>query len=401
LIQKCDFLVSSSIFAFPKWGLLVCRYVWVTMEALEPIIEKIKGMTVEEASTFRIPEGTLTPIHLRAIERLYGIGTDHGQDIRRMILDYPAATAHVVMARLKQKDIEWRKVKVEVTPIWVDVYEKNYNKSLDHRSFYFKQTDKKALSAKGMMGEIKEVSDKKKTSEDAIGCGASGAAGAHGVSPDLTFTYADRKVHDDVYAVLKFSTHEMMNAEQAERVMKTWREFVEPFFGIHRADTEGDYVDDSAEQAAVFVRKDDEEEENGDGDGDDDEAGDKTNGGAVQGECSCDPSLEESARFQPKSRYSENPVFQSLLFQMRLVPLHAGVGKADGGSDNDVDAMAMPSGKVGAGGDGGAAASRGEDGEDVDMAGDDDSAEKGNDEVGLYALNPVDPERLNAPGFNP
>ena len=232
-----------------------------TIEALEPILEKLNGMTPEEASTYRVPEGTLSAIHLRAIERMYGIGTDQGNDIRRMILDYPGATAHVVMARLKQKDAEWRKVKVEVTPTWVDVYEKNYNKSLDHRSFYFKQTDKKALSAKGMTGEIKEMSDKKKTSEDAIGCGASGALGAHGISPDLTFKYADRKVHDDIYAVLKFSTSEMMNAEQAEKVMRTWREFLEPFFGISRADVEGDYVDDSAEQAALFVRKDEDEEE--------------------------------------------------------------------------------------------------------------------------------------------
>ena len=85
----------------------------VTMEVLQPIIESIKSMSAEEASHFRIPEGTLSPIHLRAIERLYGIGTEHGQDIRRMILDYPAATAHVVMARLQQKEEEWRRVKVK------------------------------------------------------------------------------------------------------------------------------------------------------------------------------------------------------------------------------------------------------------------------------------------------
>mmetsp|Transcript_16182 Transcript_16182/g.39442 ORF Transcript_16182/g.39442 Transcript_16182/m.39442 type:complete len:1081 (+) Transcript_16182:583-3825(+) len=250
----------------------------VTMEALEPIIEKINGMTPEESSHFRIPEGTLTPVHLRAIERLYGIGTDHGQDICRMILDYPAATAHVVMGRLRQKDVEWRRVKVEVAPIWVDVYEKNYNKSLDHRSFYFKQTDKKALSTKGMTGEIKEVSDKKKSSDEAIGSGGAGAMGLHGMSPDLTFAYADRKVHDDVYAILKFSTHEMMNADHAERVMKMWREFCEPFFGISRADTEGDYLDNSAEQAAAFVRKDDEDGEDNDGRGDRDGGGDRGHG---------------------------------------------------------------------------------------------------------------------------
>tara|TARA_B100001142_G_C14346217_1_gene660105 strand:- start:2091 stop:5489 length:3399 start_codon:yes stop_codon:yes gene_type:complete len=233
----------------------------LTIDALEPIIQKVRDMTAEEASQFRLPEGTLTPIHLRSIERLYGIGTEQGQDIRRMILDYPAVTVHRVMTRLQQKDAEWRHVKVDVASIWVDVYEKNYNKSLDHRSFYFKQTDKKALSAKGMTNEIKDICEKKKSCGDVIGGGGIGGTSVHGTSPDLIFTYTDRKVHDDVYAVLKFSTHEMMNSEHADRVMSTWRNFFEPFFGIARTDPDGGYVDNSADQAAFFVRKDEEHSE--------------------------------------------------------------------------------------------------------------------------------------------
>ena len=233
----------------------------VTICALEPIVEKLNAMSSDEASQFRIPEGLLSPIHLRTIERLYGIGTDRGSDIRRMILDYPSATAHVVMARLKQKYAEWKRIKTELTPVWVDVYEKNYNKSLDHRSFYFKQTDKKALSAKGMTGEIKEVWEKRRNSDDTIGQSNNCTSFTSCISPDLTFTYADRKVHDDIYAVLKFSTREMMNSDHAERVMKTWRIFVEPFFGITRRDPEGDYHDDSAEQAAFLVQRDDDDDD--------------------------------------------------------------------------------------------------------------------------------------------
>jgi len=228
-----------------------------TIDALAPIIEKLNSMPNEAASRFRTPEGALSPIHLRAIERLYGIGTDQGHDIRRMILDYPAATAHVVMARLKQKDSEWKMMKSEITPVWVEVYDKNYNKSLDHRSFYFKQTDKKALSAKGMIGEIKEVGEKKRSNEQSLSVGKHEGGNP---SPDLTFTYNDRKVHDDIYAVLKFSSREMMASEHAERVMKLWRDFVEPFFGINRKNPEGDYFDDAAEQAALLAHKDDDED---------------------------------------------------------------------------------------------------------------------------------------------
>ena len=42
--------------------------------------------------------------------------------------------------------------------VWAEVYVKNYHKSLDHRSFYFKQMDKKSTNIKGMLAEIREVS---------------------------------------------------------------------------------------------------------------------------------------------------------------------------------------------------------------------------------------------------
>ena len=32
-----------------------------------------------------------------------------------------------------------RKVREEMTRVWRKIYEQNYHKSLDHRSFYFKQ----------------------------------------------------------------------------------------------------------------------------------------------------------------------------------------------------------------------------------------------------------------------
>ena len=245
--------------------------------ALEPIAATIAGDAAEERATYRLAEGELTPIHLRSIERLYGIGTDQGSDIRRMIQDYPAVTCPIVLSRLKEKEIEWRKVKVEVTPIWVDVYEKNYNKSLDHRSFYFKQTDKKALSAKGMTGEIKEASDKKKLSDEAIAKGGRRRwtrRTAAAAATRLALRLPERSVHDDVYAVLKFSAREMLSAKHADEVLKTWREVVEPFFAIVRKDPEGDYVDDAAERAAEDAKKKEEEAEEEEEEGANDDADD-------------------------------------------------------------------------------------------------------------------------------
>lgn len=35
--------------------------------------------------------------------------------------------------------------------VWKKVFEQNYHRSLDHRSFYFKQADKKGLLPKTML----------------------------------------------------------------------------------------------------------------------------------------------------------------------------------------------------------------------------------------------------------
>lgn len=63
----------------------------------------------------------------------------------------------VLLDRLKTKDVEWRKQRLEMNVVWRDVQEKNYQKSLDHRSFYFKQNERKNLAIKSLLNEIKET----------------------------------------------------------------------------------------------------------------------------------------------------------------------------------------------------------------------------------------------------
>jgi len=61
----------------------------------------------------------------------------------------------VVLKRLKQKDLEWRKARQDLNKTWKEVLEKNYHKSLDHRSFYFRQQDKKHVLNRSLVQEIK------------------------------------------------------------------------------------------------------------------------------------------------------------------------------------------------------------------------------------------------------
>jgi histone deacetylase complex regulatory component SIN3 len=58
---------------------------------------------------------------------------------------------------VQAKEEEWRGVRRDMNKIWKDVYERNYLKSLDHRSFYFKQIDKRNLSSKGLVSEMRSM----------------------------------------------------------------------------------------------------------------------------------------------------------------------------------------------------------------------------------------------------
>ena len=157
-----------------------------TIHVLEPLLEKIKDAQAAAAAAaasaatsdettgappprvhFRIDRKTLTVIHLKSIARVYG---EHAEEIFELLRRAPEAAIPIVLARMKQKDIELRKKRLELNKEWRDVMERNYTKSLDHRSFYFKQNDRKLLMPRSLVTELKEAEGKRLTLElrDAI-----------------------------------------------------------------------------------------------------------------------------------------------------------------------------------------------------------------------------------------
>lgn len=84
-------------------------------------------------------------LNLRCIERIYG---DHGLEAIDILRKNPSGTLPVIVTRLKQKQEEWSKWHLDFNKVWAEIYAKNHYKSLDHRSFYFKQQDLKNLSSK-------------------------------------------------------------------------------------------------------------------------------------------------------------------------------------------------------------------------------------------------------------
>jgi histone deacetylase complex regulatory component SIN3 len=59
--------------------------------------------------------------------------------------------------RLKEKDAEWKRARTTMNVHWKEELERNYPKSLDHRSFYFKQSDKRQLATRTLIAQVKDA----------------------------------------------------------------------------------------------------------------------------------------------------------------------------------------------------------------------------------------------------
>ncbi|CAH8257671.1 unnamed protein product [Arabidopsis lyrata] len=193
---------------------------------VEELLAKINSNELKTDTPICI-EDHLTALNLRCIERLYG---DHGLDVLDLLKKNAYLALPVILTRLKQKQEEWARCRTEFNKVWADIYTKNYHRSLDHRSFYFKQQDSKNLSTKALLAEIKEISEKKRGEDDALLALAAG--NRRTISSNMSFDYPDPDLHEDLYQLIKYSCGEMCSTEQLDKVMKVWTEFLEPIFGV-------------------------------------------------------------------------------------------------------------------------------------------------------------------------
>ncbi|CAH8251815.1 unnamed protein product [Arabidopsis lyrata] len=192
---------------------------------VEILLEKMNNNTISVDSTICI-EKHLSAINLRCIERLYG---DNGLDVMDLLKKNMHSALPVILTRLKQKQEEWARCHSDFQKVWAEVYAKNHHKSLDHRSFYFKQQDSKNLSTKCLVAEVKDISEKKHQ-EDLLQ--AISVRVMPSFTPDLEFNYCDIQIHEDLYLLIKYYCEEICATEQSDKVMKLWITFLEPMFGI-------------------------------------------------------------------------------------------------------------------------------------------------------------------------
>jgi len=125
------------------------------IRVLEPLSDQVAalGSSEQALKRVRLPD-TIDILHIRAIARVYG---EQGYEMVELLNKAPTLAVPIILARLRQKDVEWRKIRNEMKATWRKVNEQNYQRSLDHRSFYFKQEDKKRRSPKALVVELREV----------------------------------------------------------------------------------------------------------------------------------------------------------------------------------------------------------------------------------------------------
>lgn len=82
-------------------------------------------MTPEERTEMRIVNddgqllGSAPSVYERMLKKIYG--KDHGWEILQALEDNPAVAVPIVLARLKQKDEEWKRAEKEWNKVWREV----------------------------------------------------------------------------------------------------------------------------------------------------------------------------------------------------------------------------------------------------------------------------------------
>ncbi|GAA5841758.1 hypothetical protein JCM3766R1_005173 [Sporobolomyces carnicolor] len=133
-----------------------------TIAHFEPIAARIALATTEERTEIKVVGddgqllGSAPSVYERIIRKIYG--KDHGWEILQALEDNPAVAVPIVLARLKQKDEEWKRAEKEWNKVWREVDAKNFYRALDHQSIPFKAVDKKTTTtSKALTNEIETL----------------------------------------------------------------------------------------------------------------------------------------------------------------------------------------------------------------------------------------------------
>jgi paired amphipathic helix protein Sin3a len=200
-----------------------------TIVILDPINFRLEEMPPEERASFKLkPDfgGSGKSIYHRTIKRVYG--RENGLEVINALQECPVVAVPVVLARLKQKDEEWRRLQREWSRTWREVDAKNFYKSLDHQGISFKANDKKNITAKHFVADI-ELRKETQLHDQEASIPASQAFARGSVGHQLEFPFQDTSVlHDSLKMVFSFLDHSqaLYGPQERRTLEKFFRSFI-------------------------------------------------------------------------------------------------------------------------------------------------------------------------------
>ncbi|KAI8624228.1 hypothetical protein F5Y19DRAFT_480871 [Xylariaceae sp. FL1651] len=217
------------------------------IQLLEPIAQQMLNLTPHERETFQMPPGlggSSTSIYKRVLKKIYG--PEKGAEVVNDMFTDPFVVVPVVLARLKQKDEEWRFTQREWEKVWQAQTEIMHLKSLDHMGIQVKQNDKRNLSAKHLVDVIKtkhEEQRRLRSTKDKV--------------PRHQFAY-DFSDEDVLLYLVRFMVLYGMNngqhsAAEKERIIDFFESFIPQFFELSEEKVQENLKDidrDSSEEDA-------------------------------------------------------------------------------------------------------------------------------------------------------
>ncbi|TPX09314.1 uncharacterized protein E0L32_009506 [Thyridium curvatum] len=216
------------------------------IQLLEPIAQQMLTMTPEERKHFRMPPGLggqSTSIYKRVFKKIYGL--EHGPKVTNELFMDPFVVVPVVLARMRQKDEEWRFSQREWEKIWLAQTEAMHLKSLDHMGIQVKSNDKRMFSAKHLVDLIKTKHEELRRAR---------ALKLKSTRHQFLWTFPDQDLLLDLlrFMVLYVMHSGQHGAAEKERILDFFETFVPQFF---------DLPEDQVQQRLADIDRDSGEED--------------------------------------------------------------------------------------------------------------------------------------------
>jgi paired amphipathic helix protein Sin3a len=121
------------------------------MRQIEPFAEEVSNLRQNEEKDgqpigrlqYQLKRYSMNTIPINAIGRIYG---EHGDEVLQHLVRNPLVVLPTVYQRLRQKDSEWRKAKLDLRERWNAVYEENYEGSMDYLCYFYRKEIERSFS---------------------------------------------------------------------------------------------------------------------------------------------------------------------------------------------------------------------------------------------------------------